>query len=155
MCKEKIHFPVKTLKVGELPPRGCRHEVKKPDAEHHHHDDAENKAHANYNHTKNHIHHHTNEHTHQHHEDVVSLAHQHPIHLQSGTALFRQSACHAGDGHAHGSSRQVSAIGFSPPIGRVSLGGGHHHPEDEHEHCPKCDEHLVDDKCEKCGYEHK
>lgn len=107
-------------------------------------------------------HHHESSDDHASHDDVISLAHQHHDHphtiqLPQGMAGFRQNACHAGDGHDHGGGQSVSAFsGLSAAPLKLSGGGAHHghHHEGEHEHCPNCDEHLVDDECPKCSYKH-
>lgn len=169
MCKESVHFNIplrKKLKALSI------QEISKVD-NHHHHDDSEEKAHnhcqdqekAHTHHYKHeniqaHMHAQTHEYNpevHTQHDDVVSLAHRHhdhshPIHLQQGGAGFRQHTCHAGDGHDHGAAPVLKG---AAPLLSPSFGGGHHHEEGEHEHCPHCDEHLVDEKCPKCGYKHQ
>ncbi len=180
MCKESIHFSVKTrLPSPQTSPFkgegviGADRELlkrqgvinkgmgKEPceEPEHHHHDDHLDKAHINEEKANAHQHDHS-EHRHHLHDDIVSLAHRTHDHqhlpLTQNQAQVRAHSCHAGDGHDHGVSTTVVKSLGSMPIGRPMSGSSHqhHHEEGEHEHCPKCDEHLVDDKCSACGYEH-
>lgn len=184
MCKESIHFSSLIKKQVIAAPPGCAHEKKEhhihDDAEHISHSYPLNPprpgldwseevsivsqrlagVHVGHSHLDHE--HHESEHDHATHDDIISLAHQHhdhphTIHLPQGMAGFRQSACHAGDGHDHGGGQSVSAFtGSSVAPLKLSGGGGHHSHshEGEHEHCPNCDEHLVDDECPKCSYKH-
>ena len=181
MCKETHNWLIQKLyscsdpalvrprsQVNHLPAQEekeklVRQHICQDDAPHHHHDDYAQKAHPKpavkieqLHREHNHSH---EDHDHEHHDDIVSLSHrhhdhQHPIHLMKGVAGIRQHSCHAGDGHDHGSSHQASG-GVAPLLPQISFGGGRHHEEGEHEHCPHCDEHLINEKCPKCGYKHQ
>lgn len=129
------------------------------DDKHHCHDDDEKIAHK---HEENHLldHHHEHENPQHHlHDDVVSLAHRHHNHqhlpLMQNQAQARAHSCHAGDGHDHGSTPSVgeSRMSVGPLPGLNKSSASHDHSDGEHEHCPKCDEHLVDHDCPKCGYQ--
>ena len=176
MCKEVSHLPVRITRIPSsrfshlkragsekerVPqePKVCSHEKDK----HHRHDDLQTKAHevvaGSTEHDHSHHDHSHHDHKHHLHDDVVSLAHRHHDHqnlpLMQQQAAARSHSCHAGDGHNHGetavSTGRMSGITMLKPVGGNSA---NHHHEDEHEHCPKCDEHLVDNDCPKCGYKH-
>jgi hypothetical protein len=166
MCKEAVPRPLLkmnksyTSEPTKKPSSECSHTHKKA-GNHHEHDDHPTKAHPKKDTETNHQHaHHETEHQHHLHDDVVSLAHRHHDHqhlpFMQQQAAARSHSCHAGDGHNHGESVSKGGTISSMPFIKPSFGGGgHHHHEGEHEHCPNCDEHLVDHECPKCGYKHQ
>jgi hypothetical protein len=168
MCKEAVHAPLQKISKRLNPESTkktlvseCSHTHKKTDNHHQEHDDHPVKAHPKKE-TGVHYQHPHPESDYQHHlhDDVISLAHRHHDHQhlphQQHQSSVRAHSCHAGDGHNHGEAMPIAgAISSLPMMKPTFSGGGHHHHEGEHEHCPNCDEHLVDNDCPKCGYKHQ